>query len=100
MTLAVSAGQGLLLLSDISGYSNYVVGSPLEYAEDVVSDVMETVIGRLEAEIHVNKVEVDEVFGYALYGDIYATMLLDTIEDIYFAFLGRLRGIEHDVSFT
>ena len=100
MTLAVSAGQGLLLLSDISGYSNYVVGSPLEYAEDVVSDVMETVIGRLEAVIHVNKVEGDAVFGYALDGDIDATMLLDTIEECYFAFRGRLRGIEHAVSCT
>lgn len=29
--------RGILLVADISGYTDYVVGSPLEYAEDVVA---------------------------------------------------------------
>lgn len=98
----MSAGveRGVLLLADISGYTNYVVGSPLEYAEDVVSDVTGTVVDRLDSVIHVNKVEGDAAFGYALDGELDATMLLDAIEECYFAFRGRLRGIEHAVSCT
>jgi hypothetical protein len=92
--------RGVLVVADISGYTDYVVGSPLEYAEDVVSDVMETVVERLDSVIHVNKVEGDAAFGYALDGELDATMLLDAIEECYFAFRGRLRGIAHAVSCT
>lgn len=98
--MSASVGHGLLLLADISGYTDYVVGSPLEYAEDVVSDVTWTVVDRLEPVIHVNKVEGDAAFGYALDGELDATMLLDAVEECYFAFRGRLRGIEHAVSCT
>jgi uncharacterized protein YndB with AHSA1/START domain len=95
-----SVEHGLLLLADISGYTGYVVGSPIEYAEEVVSDVTGTVVDRLDSVIHVNKVEGDAAFGYALDGELDATMLLDAVEECYFAFRGRLRGIEHAVSCT
>ena len=98
--MSAEVGHGLLLLADISGYTDYVVGSPLEYAEDVVSDVTETVVKRLSSVVHVNKVEGDAAFGYALDGELDATMLLDAIEECYFAFRGRLRGIAHSVSCT
>jgi Protein of unknown function (DUF2652) len=95
-----TAERGCLVLADISGYSGYVLGSPLESAEDVVADVIETVVGRLEPVVHVNKLEGDAAFGYAVDGEYDATMLIDTIEECYFAFRGRLRGIEHAVSCT
>jgi hypothetical protein len=98
--VSATAERGCLLLADLSGYSGYVVGSPLESAEDVVADVTETVVGRLEPVVRVNKLEGDAAFGYALDGEYDATMLLDTIEECYFAFRGRLRGIEHAVSCT
>jgi hypothetical protein len=98
--VSASVGHGVLLLADISGYTDYVVGSPLEYAEDVVSDVTGTVVERLDPVINVNKVEGDAAFGYALDGELDATMLLDAVEECYFAFRGRLRGIEHAVSCT
>jgi len=98
--VGASPELGCLLLADISGYTDYVVASPLEHAEDVVADVTSTVVSRLEAVIRVNKLEGDAAFGYALDGELDATMLLDVIEDCYFAFRGRLRGIEHAVSCT
>ena len=92
------AERGCLLVADISGYTDYVAGSPLEYAEDVVADVTETVVTWLEPVIDVNKLEGDAAFGYALDAELDATMLLDAIEECYFAFRGRLRGIEHALS--
>jgi hypothetical protein len=98
--VASTADRGVLLVADISGYTDYVVASPLEYAEDVVADVTTIVVDRLGAVITVNKLEGDAAFGYALDDDVDSTMLLDTIEECYFAFRGRLRGIEHAVSCT
>ena len=92
------AARGCLVIADISGYTDYVVASPLAHAEDVLADVTATVVDRLERIIHVNKLEGDAAFGYALEGDLDGTMLLDVIDECYFAFRGRLRGIEHSIS--
>ena len=98
--MSASADRGYLVIADISGYTDYVVQSPLEEAYDFVADVTGTVVDRLEAVLRVNKLEGDAVFGYALDGELDGTMLLDAIEECYFAFRGRLRGIEHAVSCT
>jgi hypothetical protein len=89
-----TADRGCLVIADISGYTDYVVTSPLEYAEDVVADVTATVVERLEPILRVNKLEGDAAFGYALEKELDASMLLDTIEECYFGFRRRLRGPE------
>lgn len=95
-----TADRGCLVIADISGYTDYVVTSPLEYAEDVVADVTAGVVERLEPILRVNKIEGDAAFGYALEEELDASMLLDTIEECYFGFRRRLRGIEHSTSCT
>jgi hypothetical protein len=90
--------RGCLLVADISGYTDYVVSSPLEYAEDVVADITVGVVDRLEPLLHVNKLEGDAAFGYALDGELDASMLLDSIEECYFGFRQRLRAIEHSTN--
>jgi hypothetical protein len=95
-----TADRGCLVIADISGYTDYVVTSPLEYAEDVVADMTAAVVERLEPILRVNKLEGDAAFGYALEEELDASMLLDTIEECYFGFRRRLRGIEHSTSCT
>jgi hypothetical protein len=90
--------RGSLLIADISGYSNYVVSGPLEYAEDVVAEITRDVVERLEPILRINKLEGDAAFGYALDGELDASMLLDSIEECYFGFRRRLRGIEHSTN--
>jgi uncharacterized protein YndB with AHSA1/START domain len=46
----------------------------------------------------VNKLEGDAAFGYALDDELDASMLLDSIEECYFGFRRRLRGIEHSTN--
>ena len=94
------AERGCLLIADISGYTDYVMESPLEYAEDVVSDMTATLVEQLRPVLRVNKLEGDAVFAYGLEGEIDASMLVDGIEQCYFAFRNRLRGIEHSTSCT
>lgn len=93
-----AAERGCLAIADISGYTDYLVASPLEHAEDVLADVTSTVVKRLEPVLRVNKLEGDAAFCYALEGEIDASLLLDAIEECYFAFRARLRGIEHSTS--
>lgn len=96
--MSVTAERGYLLIADISGYTDYVVSSPLEYAEDVLADITRDVVERLEPVMHVNKLEGDAAFGYALDDELDASMLFDSIEECYFGFRRRLRGIEHSTN--
>jgi uncharacterized protein YndB with AHSA1/START domain len=90
--------RGYLALADISGYTSYVVESPLQYAEDVVADMTESVAARLGTVLTLNKYEGDAVFGYALDGTLDATRLLDAIDESYFTFRGRLAGMRQATS--
>jgi Protein of unknown function (DUF2652)/Polyketide cyclase / dehydrase and lipid transport len=94
------ADRGCLLIADVSGYTDYVVSSPLEYAEDVIAEITRDVVHRLEPVFRVNKLEGDAAFGYALDGELDGSMLLDSIEGCYFGFRRRLRGIEHSTNCT
>ncbi len=92
------AERGCLVIADISGYTDYVVQSPLEHAEDVLAEITELVADRLGAAFRVNKREGDALFAYAIGERIDASMLLDAVDAAYFAFRARLEGIGHSTS--
>jgi uncharacterized protein YndB with AHSA1/START domain len=94
----LAAERGCLVIADISGYTGYVVESPLEHAEDVLADVTGLVAERLGRVLVLNKREGDAVFGYVPEGALDGTMLLDAVEDCYFAFRNRLVGMQHATS--
>lgn len=56
------ADRGSLVLTDISGYTTYLLGTELEHAQDVLSDLMGVVVGTLQPPLHVTKLEGDAVF--------------------------------------
>lgn len=87
------AESGCLLISDVSGYTSYLQATELEHAQDVLADLTETLVGHLRPALRVSKLEGDAAFAYALEAEIEASMLLDTIDETYFAFRSRLRDI-------
>jgi len=95
-----AADRGSLVLTDISGYTTYLLGTELEHAQDVLSDLMSVVVGALQPPLHVTKLEGDAIFSYALDGACGASTLLDSIERSYFAFRARQRDIAHATSCT
>jgi len=95
-----AAGSGSLVLTDISGYTGYLLGTELEHAQDVLSDLMAVVVGTLQPPLRVTKLEGDAIFSYALDGACGASTLLDSIERSYFAFRSRQRDIAHATSCT
>jgi uncharacterized protein YndB with AHSA1/START domain len=94
----LAAERGCFVIADISGYTGYVVESPLEHAEDVLTDVTALVSEHLGQVLSLNKQEGDAIFGYALERSLDGAMLLDTIEECYFSFRNRLVGIERATS--
>lgn len=95
-----AADSGSLVLADISGYTSYLLGTELEHAQDVLSDLMAVVVGRLQPPLQVTKLEGDAIFAYALDGACGASTLLDTVEQSYFAFRSRQRDIAQATSCT
>jgi len=90
-----SAQQGCLLLADITGYTAYLQGTELEHAQDVLADLLETIIAAIEPPFEVSKLEGDAVFAHMPAADVDAPLLFDTIESTYFAFRRRLRDVVH-----
>ncbi len=82
-----------LLIADISGYTSYLARAELDHAQDILADLISTVVGALRPTFRLSKLEGDAAFAYMLGERIDGSQLLDTIERIYFTFRRRLRDI-------
>jgi hypothetical protein len=83
------AERGCLVISDISGYTGYLARSELEHAQDVLADLVATMVGALRPVLRLAKLEGDAAFAYALRGRSTARCCW-TLEGCYFAFHRRL----------
>ena len=90
--------KGCLLLADISGYTEYMAGNELMHAQDVVADLLETIVAALEPIFTLSKLEGDAAFAYANSSSINPSMVMDTVEAAYFAFQKRLRDVTHSTT--
>ena len=82
-----------LLIADISGYTSYLAGAELDHAQDILADLMTTVVGALRPTFRLAKLEGDAAFAYVITERIDGSQLLDTVERTYFGFRRRLRDI-------
>ncbi|MGH2704059.1 MAG: DUF2652 domain-containing protein [Actinomycetota bacterium] len=89
--------RGCLVLADIGGYSAYLAGVELEHSQDILADLLATVINELRTALELAKLEGDAVFAY----DIDPPNGQDPrdlpglVQECYFAFQRRLRNIAH-----
>ena len=86
-------GSACLVIADISGYTSYLAGVELDHAQDILADLMGTVVGSLRPTFRLAKLEGDAAFVYAMTETLDRSLLLDTVEATYFAFRRRLRDI-------
>jgi hypothetical protein len=83
-----------LVIADISGYTGYLAGVELDHAQDILADLMDTIVGALRPPFSLSKLEGDAVFVYAPTPEVDGSLLQDTIEAAYFTFRRRLRDIQ------
>jgi uncharacterized protein YndB with AHSA1/START domain len=87
------AERGVLVIADISGYTGFLAESELEHAQDVLRDLIQTVVGSQRPLLRLAKLEGDAAFSYAVTDQPDGSALLDTLEAAYFAFRRRLESI-------
>ena len=86
--------RGCLALADITGYTKYVSGVELEHSQDVLADLLGTVVTQMRGLLHLAKLEGDAVFCFSHAGEVDGSTLLSMIESCYFAFAHRLQTID------
>jgi uncharacterized protein YndB with AHSA1/START domain len=87
------AETACLAIADISGYTNFVSGVELDHAQDIIADIMDTLVRALRPPFRLAKFEGDAAFVYAPADKVDGPLVQDLIEQAYFAFRRRLRSI-------
>jgi uncharacterized protein YndB with AHSA1/START domain len=88
------AESACFVIADISGYTHFMSGVELDHAQDIIADIMDTLVGALRPPFRLAKFEGDAAFVYALADKVDGSLLQDSIEAAYFAFRKRLRNIK------
>ena len=79
--------HGYLVLADISGYTSYVAATELEHAQAILSELLETIIGRMTKLLTLSKLEGDAVFTYVPESKVQrGETLMELVESTYVAF--------------
>jgi len=95
----LSASQpACFLIADISGYTSYLAGVELDHAQDILADLIGTVVTSLRPSFRLAKLEGDAAFTFALTEKVDGSVLLDTIERCYFGFRRRRRDVRQATS--
>ena len=87
-----------LLIADISGYTSYLAGVELDHAQDILADLINTVVTTLRPTFRLAKLEGDAAFMAAPEAEIDGSLLLDTVERCYFGFRRRRRDVRQATS--
>ena len=61
---------GYFILADISGFTAYLVGVELEYAGDILQELLEYVAEQIKLLFAVHDFDTDSVFSYATAGRV------------------------------
>jgi hypothetical protein len=88
-----SAQPTCFLIADISGYTSYLAGVELDHAQDILADLIGTVVTALRPNFKLAKLEGDAAFTFAPAEKVDGSLLLDTIERCYFGFRRRRRDV-------
>ena len=92
------AEPACFLIADISGYTSYLAGVELDHAQDIIADLMATVVKCLRPPFKLAKFEGDAAFYYATGDKFDGSLLQDAVESAYFTFRKRLRNIDQATS--
>jgi hypothetical protein len=82
--------HGYLVLADISGYTSYLAQVELDHAHEILTDLLETIVGKFKTALTISKLEGDAVFAYVAEAHLpRGETLLELLEATYLAFCGR-----------
>ena len=71
------AETACFVIADISGYTHFVSGVELDHAQDIIADIMDTLVRALRPPFRLAKFEGDAAFVYALADKIDGALMKD-----------------------
>lgn len=84
--------KGYLLISDITGYTEFLVGSELDHATEILEALLQVTIDAVRAPVRMLNTRGDAVFAFVAADQfLQPQSLLGSIETIYLEFRRRLR---------
>lgn len=86
------------LIADISGYTAYLGGVELDHAQDILADLVGTVVTSLRPAFRLSKLEGDAAFTFAPAEKLDGSLLMDAVERCYFGFRRRRRDVRQATS--
>jgi uncharacterized protein DUF2652 len=90
---------GVLVLADISGFTEFVTATELEHGPELIAGLLEAVMGRLSPPLEIQEVEGDAIFALGPEGAVVPpARLLDVLDGAFVAFKDRQREMEADDS--
>ena len=93
--------HGYLVLADISGYTSYLAQVELEHAHEILTDLLETIVGQFKQMLTISKLEGDAVFANVDEEKLpRPETLLELIENTYVAFRRRRDGSQRATTCT
>ncbi|MDJ0923983.1 MAG: DUF2652 domain-containing protein [Acidimicrobiia bacterium] len=83
--------RGHLIIADISGYTRFLTESELEHANGIIGELLNAIVGAIQAPLTVSRIEGDAVFMYGVMPDgMSGQTVLESVELLYCAFAGSL----------
>lgn len=93
--------RGYLVLADISGYTSFISQTELDHAQEILSDLLETILKRFKSLLTIHKIEGDAVFAYTADARLVrGETLLELIESTYVDFRDRVRNVRRHTTCT
>lgn len=99
--MSTTSQHGYLVIADISGYTSFVAKTELEHSHEILTELLELLVGRFQPLMTISKLEGDAVFAFALDG-VFArgATLIDFIESIYVAFRDKQLSMKRATTCT
>jgi len=91
--------KGFFLISDITGYTDFLTKSELDHASDIISAVMKTITEEISLPLRVSNYQGDAILMYAPEENVLSPQsLIHQIESIYFGFRRHLDKMHFNTS--
>jgi hypothetical protein len=92
------AESACFAIADISGYTHFVSGVELDHAQDIIADIMDTLVRALRPPFRLAKFEGDAAFVYAVADKVDGSLLQDSVEQAYFAAITAVTSERHSLA--
>lgn len=95
------ANKGYFILTDISGYTEFLTRSELDHAQDALQNLFDVQLAHIKFPFVISGFRGDAIFMYVPDSNICEPQtILDALENLYFVFADALRQMIHNTTCT